>query len=229
VSRPKKTKKHTGIDWQLAWLVSSPTRIQAFTILADRVASPSEIARLLREPLSSVSHHVIELHKMRLTELVKTEARRGAIEHFYRAVRRPLLNEEEWSKISIGERQRFSIWIIQLILTDASKAFMAKLFDRRTNRHLSRTPLYVDETGFEEAIKIQARALDELLEVKERSANRLAEADEEGFHAIAGMMCFETPDAPFKKFPPKAECEERADQPARAEQKRRRERKRRGE
>lgn len=45
--------------------------------------SPTELARILKEPLGNVSYHVRELVAAELLHLVSTEPRRGAVEHYY--------------------------------------------------------------------------------------------------------------------------------------------------
>jgi hypothetical protein len=47
------------------------------------VASPSELPDALGEPLGNVSYHVRILRELDCIELVRTEPRRGALEHFY--------------------------------------------------------------------------------------------------------------------------------------------------
>lgn len=47
--------------------------------------SPNELARHLDEPLTNVSYHVRMLHDLGVIREVKTEPRRGALEHYYAA------------------------------------------------------------------------------------------------------------------------------------------------
>ena len=54
---------------------------------ASQPFSPKQLARELGEPIGNVSYHVRILAEAGLIELVKTEPRRGAVEHFYRASR----------------------------------------------------------------------------------------------------------------------------------------------
>ena len=54
---------------------------------AREPVSPNQLAGHLRTPLGTVSYHVRELADAGLLELVRTEPRRGAIEHFYRVSR----------------------------------------------------------------------------------------------------------------------------------------------
>lgn len=51
---------------------------------ADGPRSPAQLSRQLEEPIGNVSYHVRVLLDRRVVELTDTQARRGALEHFYR-------------------------------------------------------------------------------------------------------------------------------------------------
>lgn len=181
------------LDEQLAALVASSSTIKALSILTERVASPREIAPLLELSTSATSHHVKKLEALGMVELVEEREVGSAIQHFYRAVVRPVVSNEEWEKLSIEERERFSIWIFQLVLADAARSFDASLFDASPNNHLSRTAMVLDQEGFDEVAGIQDRALSEIFEAQARSAERLADGGEESANIVAAMTCFEVP------------------------------------
>jgi DNA-binding transcriptional ArsR family regulator len=188
-----KTRRRS-VDETLVKVVAHPLRVQALSILTERPASPKELAAELGSPVGNVSYHVRELEQVGLIELVDEKKRRGAVEHFYRAIARPPLSAEEWDQLSLEERQGFSTWIIQLLLVDASQALAAGTFDVRGDRHLSRTPLLVDEEGWRELVEIQAGALQAVLEVQAASAARMDAADGgEGIPTVAAMTFFEMP------------------------------------
>lgn len=63
---------------------SHPTRLKIL-ILMEREHSPSEVAELLPdEPLGVVAYHVRMLKQYGMVSEVRTEPRRGALEHFYK-------------------------------------------------------------------------------------------------------------------------------------------------
>jgi DNA-binding transcriptional ArsR family regulator len=188
-----KTRQRKSVDETLVRVVAHPLRVQALSVLTERPASPKELAAELGSPVGNVSYHVRELEQVGLIELVDEKKRRGAIEHFYRAIARPLLSAEEWERLSLDDRQGFSTWIIQLLLVDASQALAAGTFDARDDRHLSHTPLLVDEEGWRELVEIKANALRAVLQVQAASAARLKATDEEGIPTIAAMTLFEMP------------------------------------
>jgi DNA-binding transcriptional ArsR family regulator len=195
-----RTRERKNVDETLVKVVAHPLRVQALSVLSERAASPKELAAELGSPVGNISYHVRELEQVGLIELVDEKKRRGAVEHFYRAIARPLLSAKEWERLSLDERQGFSTWIIQLLLVDASQALAAGTFDARGDRHLSRTPVLVDEEGWRQLVAIKANALEAVLEVQAASAARLGAADgEEGIPTVAAMTLFEMP--PKRRFP----------------------------
>ncbi len=187
-------QQETKLDEQLALVISSETTIKVLVALVERAASPKEVADSLRLKVPTASHHVKKLERMGLIELVEEKEVRGAVQHIYRAVVRPIVSDEEWEKLGLEERQRYSIWIVQMILVDAARSFEAGLFDARTNNHLSRTPLVVDEQGVDEIAEIQNQALNDIIEVAASSADRMVGSSEVGIDFIAALMCFELPE-----------------------------------
>jgi DNA-binding transcriptional ArsR family regulator len=70
----------------MAKALAHPLRARLFHRLAEGVASPNELSRELGEPLGNVSYHVKTLRELGCIELVEQVPRRGALEHYYRAV-----------------------------------------------------------------------------------------------------------------------------------------------
>lgn len=59
------------------------------------IASPNQIAGELDEPLGNVSYHVKALLEYGWLDLVKTEPRRGAVEHFYALSERAMFHRSD--------------------------------------------------------------------------------------------------------------------------------------
>jgi DNA-binding transcriptional ArsR family regulator len=64
---------------------SHPLRARILRLLGEGVRSPGDLAVELGKPLGVVSYHVRMLRDYGMVELVRTEPRRGALQHFYRA------------------------------------------------------------------------------------------------------------------------------------------------
>jgi len=76
---------------ELAKAAAHPLRVCILASLQQGLASPNQLAKELDEPLGNVSYHVKTLLDYGCVELVKTEPRRGAVEHFYRSTNQLLL------------------------------------------------------------------------------------------------------------------------------------------
>lgn len=190
------TKQAGVVDRRLAKALSHPLRAHVLSILNERVASPNQIAGELEEPLGNVSYHVKTLAEMGCIELVRTEPRRGAIEHFYRAVVRPFFSDRDWKRLPPSARQGISDATLQLIWEDTSDALDAGTFDRRTDRHLSRSRLVLDEQGWQEVNELLFDTMNKVIEIEAESAKRRSGDGDSGFNTKMVLMHFESTGAP---------------------------------
>ncbi len=94
-----------GITQQLAKALAHPLRVRILSSLHKGISSPNQLAQELGEPLGNVSYHVKTLLEYDCVELVKTEPRRGAVEHFYRATERAFFSDADWAKIPASARK----------------------------------------------------------------------------------------------------------------------------
>lgn len=188
----QKTKKSRAVSDRLAMAVGHPIRIDALRILNERMASPSELAKELGKGVSQVSYHIKELRQHKCIELVKTEPRRGAVEHYYRATEPAMVDDAQWAKLPKSTRQDISATVLQTIIGAAAGSLQAGTFDERDDRHLSWMPMNLDEKGWDELTAMLADALESAERIKAASAERLSKGDEEGFTTMVAMMGFET-------------------------------------
>jgi DNA-binding transcriptional ArsR family regulator len=177
----------------MAKALSHPLRVRILTILHKRVASPNQMAQELGEGLSQVSYHVKVLKEFDCIELVRTEPRRGAVEHFYRAISAPFLTDNDFEELPESARRDLSVVSVQMIIQDVMEALDAGTFNVRSDRHFSRTALVVDEQGWEDLASLLAGTLDRVLEIQLESSSRLAKSGEEEIHAKVDMLHFESP------------------------------------
>jgi DNA-binding transcriptional ArsR family regulator len=203
-TRPKRTKakrkaKSAGVNMQLVKALAHELRIEILTILNERMASPNELAKELDEGLSQVSYHVKVLKDYECIELVKTEPRRGAVEHYYRATSRAFLTDRDWRELPKSVKPGLSADLLELIQRDAVSALEDGSFDARDDRHMSRTPLILDEEGWDEVLDGLERALSDVARAQKKAATRLARSSEEGFSATVAMMAFEMPELASKR------------------------------
>jgi DNA-binding transcriptional ArsR family regulator len=117
------------IDPRLVKAISHPLRQRIVVRLNDREASPSDLATELGEPLGRVSYHVAALAKANAIELVRTVPRRGAVEHFYRALVRPWFSDTDWSRLAPSLRTTIHDQNLRRIWNDVTDAAPAGGFD----------------------------------------------------------------------------------------------------
>jgi DNA-binding transcriptional ArsR family regulator len=181
------------VDPRIAKALSHPMRARILVILNERVASPNEIAEMIDERLPNVSYHVRALLDLGCIELVDKAQRRGAIEHYYRAIVRPFFSDSDWKRIPRSGRQAISDTLLHVIWDDVSESIEAGAFDSRADRYLSHSPMRVDEQGWSEIARVMARALGEVEKIESQSARRLKKAKESGVPTSVVLMQFETP------------------------------------
>jgi len=168
-------------------------RIRILTILTEQVASPNEIAEMIDERLPNVSYHVRALLELGCVELVSTAQRRGAIEHYYRALTRPLFSDLDWKRLPRPGRQAVSHAILKMIWQDTSDAIRTGSFENRSDRHLSRSPLALDEEGWHELSDLLQEVHAQAEGIVAKSAKRLATSGKAEIPTRLVMMHFEAP------------------------------------
>jgi DNA-binding transcriptional ArsR family regulator len=188
-----KRETASAVDSRLAKALAHPLRVQLLAALNEGVASPNELAKRLHEPLTNVSYHVRMLHDLGCIELVETEPRRGALEHYYRAIVRPFFADREWKRLPRNARGSISDAVLQLVWEDTSTALKEGLFDERDDRHLSRSVLAVDEEGWEDLQLLLTETLDRAMGIQAESASRASKGDGETFAANLVLMSHPTP------------------------------------
>jgi DNA-binding transcriptional ArsR family regulator len=184
----------TTMETTLAAIVAHPTRARCFSILAERTASPVEIAQQIGKDVGHVGYHVRKLQQLEMIELVDERPVRGAVEHFYRAIERPVVSEEEFAEMSIAEREGFTRYIVQLLVADIARSMDQHVFDVRANHVITRTPMLVDEDGFQELSDLHTEVFERTMEIQAQSDERRAKSGEEGISTVSSSMFFEIPE-----------------------------------
>lgn len=187
-----------GIESTLNAIVAHPIRVAAYVVLAERVASPNEIASETGLNLRLVAYHVRQLEKFKVIELVDTRQVRGATEHFYRAIMRPYAGAETWSEMSEEQRDSLTRFTLQLIFANVHQALEAGTFDSHMKRWLVRLALALDDQGYDEMNKLEEERYERLLDIEANSVKRLAklsvdQRNAETIPSLAVTMLFPVP------------------------------------
>ena len=160
------------LDEALLRAISTPLRHRLLSMLDGRTASPNQLARELGLPLGRVRYHIRLLSDLGAIELVGTEPRRGALEHFYRAVTTVWFNEADWSKLPRSARRGILGQNLQHIFASVTKAADSGGFDKPGSA-VMRAPLELDKkTAMTELSDLLQDSLDRAREINLRAAER---------------------------------------------------------
>src|SRR4051794_37957759 len=141
-------------------------------MLQERTASPVELADWLGARLGTVAYHVRTLHQLDLIDLVDETRVRGAVAHHYRAKERPRITDEAWSQATPMAKQAAVGATLQTIDEYARASAAAGGFDR-SDAHLSRLVMQLDEQGWHELSRVCAELVERIDTIETEARARL--------------------------------------------------------
>ena len=143
--------------------------------------SPNELSKALDEELSQVSYHVKVLRDDcdGMIEETRTEPRRGAVEHYYRASAKTLLPAKAWRRLKKGLRAVVGAGQASDLFNDLAAALKAGKL-QGAHDHIARTPLVLDPEGQRNVKAIAQRATREVEDEQHKSAGRVEKANGDG-------------------------------------------------
>jgi DNA-binding transcriptional ArsR family regulator len=160
-----------GLDTRLAKALSHPLRQRLLIAFARRVASPSEMATELGEPLGDVAYHVKRLVDLGCLELVRAERGRGGVKRFYTASARYEVEDAAWTTLSPSSRHSIAEPVAAQIVSEVQGAAA----DGRLGAdhvHLSFVRLHLDERGLEALSTVLRSVVDEADRLERQSEQR---------------------------------------------------------
>jgi DNA-binding transcriptional ArsR family regulator len=190
---PKTKNKKDGVEQIVAKAFAHPLRVQILIILNEKIASPNMLAQQLDESLNLVAYHVRVLEKYDCIELVDTKQRRGATEHFYRATRRQLLTDDQWAQMPASLRPGMANAVLKSIFEDIEAASKAGTLEEVDDLHITRLPMVLDKTGWDEVSNLLKSTYDGLMEIQTAASARVAESTEDGLLAKVHLLHFKSP------------------------------------
>jgi hypothetical protein len=160
-------------------------------LLNEREASPNEMMDLLGVPLGNAAYHARVLEKCGCIEVVRTKQRRGAVEHFFRAVPRSYIGHQDWRKVPRSVREEVTGASLDSFMSRAIAALEDGRIDDREDTTLNWMALAVDELGWAQVAEVLDEVRARLQAVHEQSRGRLAMTGEEATQMIVGLAAFE--------------------------------------
>jgi len=160
-------------DERLAKAMAHPLRQRILEVLNRRVSSPREVAEELGEKLGDVGYHFRMLREYGVIELVRTEQRRGAIKHFYRATSRAMLDNATWARLPDSARRSMRGHALDQIWQHVTDGVKNNGFER-DDMHVSWTTFELDEKGYQAMAKLIDQTLEKALAIQSQVVDRRA-------------------------------------------------------
>jgi DNA-binding transcriptional ArsR family regulator len=179
-----------SLDESLIKALAHPLRWRLLELMTERgESSPVELARVLEQPLATVSHHMRVLRDLRCVELSRTEQRRGAIEHYYQPLVPAFFDDAQWAKVPVLLRRGIAGQVFRRIFEEAATAGGAGAFEAPT-AHIDRMFVELDEAGREELSELLTEVLRRAQGIQERSDARGSERADTRLSEVA-LLHFE--------------------------------------
>jgi DNA-binding transcriptional ArsR family regulator len=179
------------VDTKHMKALAHPLRQKILSELSERVASPSELAEQLGEPLGNVSYHVRMLVDLECIELVSTTPRRGALEHHYRAIVRPYFDDAAYATFPSSTKRALMGDLLTDIWRDVGDATDEGTFDD-PKTHVTRHALNLDEQGVADLSTLMTEMADRVQEIRKASAARLGKkrTSDEAIPTVVATLAF---------------------------------------
>lgn len=192
---PKATTKTKArsVEEAVSYAIGHRIRIEILAILNDGTHSPDELARLLREPLSKITHHLKELLESRSIEIARVEKVRNVTQNFYRtaAVDVAYLSDEAMAKKTAEERHEFYGLALQASMTEALASFWAGKITDDPRAWLAWCWFNVDAQGRNEIADEMAASWERIVDIEDRATARRAKSGEEAVSMVVTTFAHE--------------------------------------
>jgi DNA-binding transcriptional ArsR family regulator len=182
--------RQRALEETQAFAVGHHVRFEALSIFNERIASPKEVAEVTGASLSKAGHHVKELLDAGCIELVRIEPRGGSAEHFYRAIKRPEITDEEWEAMPDTNRREIAATVFRNLIAEGLSSIRASKMSADRFLRLSWKSVNLDAEGRKAAADEQRGSLERLQTIEAESANRMAGSGEEGVSTVIAVLGF---------------------------------------
>ncbi len=184
----------------LAKVLADPLAMQILAEANRREISPkmfaAEFGGATVAGVSRRSRKLEENGWLRISREESGGERRGAVEHFYRAVGPAPPENKNWPDVPTRMKRTLSWKTFERLRETALDAIATGVFDRQPERHLTWSLLRLDEAGWKEVVAA-VETHSELLRAEEQEAKeRLTTSDEEPLLATVALLAFESPRPP---------------------------------
>jgi DNA-binding transcriptional ArsR family regulator len=182
-----------GFPGAVSYAVGHRIRIEILAALHEGSASAIELARIVRQPLSTVTHHINELLKSGSIEIERTEKVRSVEQRFYAVAESRYVSDEEMREETEEQRQEGCQSTLEGMMAEVLAGFWAGKLTSDPRVFLTWTWFNVDAQGREEIADEQLRSWRRLEEIEARAAARCARSGANKTSVQVSSIGFERP------------------------------------
>lgn len=183
-------KRKRSIGRALSYAVGHRIRIEILAALHEGPASAKQLSRILREPLSNLTHHIDELLASGSIEIARSEEVGNITQHYYCTVELPEYSSEEFAALSDEEREVTLSLILQASMAEAMASLWAGELNADPRVMLAWNRVTLDNEGRAELADEQDSSWLRIKEIEAESTNRRAKTGEEGTMYVVSSYGF---------------------------------------
>lgn len=191
-SSTKGRKRRRTIEEVVSYAVSHRTRVHILIVLNEGTFTAGEIAEMIGVPLTHVSNHIRALADDGAIELAKTEQKRNATLHYYRAVQIPFYSDEEVAALTPEQQEVHTGLVIQSMIAELMASLWAGKFRGGDRRMIVAWDwVTVDRQGREEVADEQERSWSRIRDIEVEAINRVATSGQDAKSILVAIAGFE--------------------------------------
>jgi DNA-binding transcriptional ArsR family regulator len=181
-----------SVEDAVSYALAHKTRIEILAALHEGPESADGLAKIVRRPLSTVTHHIEKLLDdgsiaVAWAKLIRT----NMTQNFYRVVELPEFSDEEVAAMTPEERQAIAALIVQAAAAEALASLWAGKMIHDPRAMLAWNRINLDARGRQDFADEQAESWARIKQIECDSANRMAESGEKGVTYIATSFGYE--------------------------------------
>lgn len=180
-----------SIEEAVSHSIGHRMRIEVQAALHEGPATASELAKMLRQPLSLLTYHIDELVKAGLIAVAYTQMVGSIEQNVYCAVKLPYFSEEDWKTMSPQERQVTSGVILQAAIAEALASLWAGKFHSDPQVVVAWNRVRLGARGRKQLSQEQVRSWERMEEIGLEAKQRLEGAGERGKLYVMTTLGFE--------------------------------------
>lgn len=181
------------IDPSVGVVARDPLRVQILSLATVRPISPSEFAREADIALNVSSYQFKVLREHGFLEIVEEVKVRGSTKHMHKATKTGFISDADWGQVRDALRPGVAGAILQDFNGRVAQAIETGTMFERDDACLFWAPRCLDETAYQEQVKMIAWCIEESKRLEVETVERRAKGkgDDDGLcvtFAVAGFL-----------------------------------------